>query len=211
MPPQYGHPRPPNRFGWWHWEQPWAPLHPCCPPCPHPRCMSPPRAPRPSLTPGAGGGCHLPSRPAVPAEADGDGKRRSGRSCVSPCHEPASPQPPGDGSFAWPSPLRVARPSPQWHPRAPRCHCGLCHWQWHPVPRPDGCSWVPGAGVTRAVPKRVTLVPVGGKGEGGAGAWGLSPWVCPRGDTGDAPQGCPQLRGRGHRLPGAEVTELRTQ
>lgn len=111
------------------------------PVCPRP----PPPSPRPSLTPGAGGACHLPSRPAVPAEADGDGRRRSGRSRVSPCHEPAGARPAGTAlarSPAMPAVAPAAAPLSLWplppavtsHPTDPRltamtawprrCHLG---------------------------------------------------------------------------------------
>lgn len=80
--------------------------------------------------------------------------------------------------------------------------------------------WVLGhAGVTRTVPKSGSpqiQAPAGGETEAERreGPWGWSedcpPWVCPCGDIGARCQGCPQLRGRGHRLPGTEVTELQT-
>lgn len=223
MPPQHRHPRPPNRFSWWQWEQPPGCSTPMSVvPVPVP-AVCPPPAPRPLLTPGAGGGCHLPSRPAVPAEADGDGRRRSGRSRVSPCHEPAGPQPPGDSFFAVTALRGPAVPavapvgallSLQPLPPAVASHPAT------PQPTPmGGPGWRGFAhtGVTWAVPTRVspeTLFPVGGEAEAGRGegCWGRSadcpPWVCPYGDTGDASHGCPQLRGRGHQLPGREVTEL---
>lgn len=149
---------------------------PVCP-CP------PPPFPRPSLTPGAGGACHLPSRPAVPAEADGDGRRRSGRSRVSPCHEPAGAQPPGTAlsrSPAMPAvapagaPLSLLPPAVTSHPTDPRL-TAMDVWS---------------AGVTWAVPK------CGPSWEGklrqgvGAGPGDHPPWVSFCGDT-DGFQGCP--------------------
>lgn len=100
------------------WEQPQGCTTPVSPP-PHPHRMCPPPAPCPSLTPSAGGGCHLPSRPAVPAEADGDGRRRSGRSCVVPvsrAHRCSAPP----GTALWRGRHPRARPG---CPRGGTCVC----------------------------------------------------------------------------------------
>lgn len=223
MPARRCHPRPPNRGGGRHGEQPPGCSAPVSsPPSPVPAlcvCVCPPR-PRVLRSPpalAAAVTCHrVPLSPPRRVEM----AATSGRSRVAACREPTGAQPLGDGSVPRPvtPPARSGRPpcrgGTHGCPVVTVAFASCGDIRSHaPTGDPEGWRVFGHAGVTAAVPDRgspPSATSAGGETEAGRAGralrvlWGPSPAGTQRAGPGGVPSsGAPAPRGRARRGLGA--------